>query len=187
MFEQVGGAIEEAWERGIVHRDLKPQNLFLADAEPKPVWKVLDFGVAALDEHSGTLTQGKIVGTPAYMAPEQARGERVDHRADVYSLAAIAYRCLTGRPACTGRDLHAALYQTVHVMPLAPSELAPELPADLDAVLAIGLTKQPDDRWDNARALRTALAAAFAGTLDNALRTRAAGVLAKHPWGAVRG
>jgi serine/threonine-protein kinase len=100
MLGQVGAALEQAWANGVVHRDLKPHNVFLCD---DGTWKVLDFGVAALDEHSGTLTQGKVVGTPAYMAPEQARGEKVDHRADLYALAAIAYRWLTGAPCAAAR------------------------------------------------------------------------------------
>ena len=182
MLEQVGAAVEEAWSRGIVHRDLKPQNLFLADGAG---WKVLDFGVAALEESSGTLTQGKVVGTPAYMAPEQARGERVDHRADVYALAATAYRWLTGRPVCSGKDLHNALYQTVHVMPQKPSGLS-ELHVDVDAALAIGLVKKPDDRWQSVTELRDALRLAHAGELEPATRDRAAELLGRHPWGAVR-
>jgi len=186
MMAQVGAAIEEAWAQGIVHRDLKPQNLFLADATDRPQWKVLDFGVAALDDHSGTLTQGKVVGTPAYMAPEQARGARVDHRADVYAVTAIAYRWLTGRPVCSAKDLHNALYQTVHVMPQRPSSLV-ELHEDVDAVLAIGLVKDPADRWDSIGELREALAAAFAGELDPSTRRRAGELVARHPWGAVRG
>lgn len=186
LLAQVGSAVEEAWARGIVHRDLKPQNLFLADGAGKPLWKVLDFGVAALEDSSGTLTQGKVVGTPSYMAPEQARGDQVDYRADLYALGAIGYRWLTGRPVVAGRDLHNALYQTVHVMPQQPSSLA-ELHADVDAVLAIALCKQPADRWQTVEELRTALARALAGELDARTRRRAADLLARHPWGAVRG
>ena len=186
LLAQVGAALEEAWAKGIVHRDLKPQNLFLADGAGAPMWKVLDFGVAALDDHSGTLTQGRVVGTPAYMAPEQARGERVDFHADIYALAAIAYRWLTGRPVVAGKDLHNALYQTVHVMPQSPSALA-DLHPDVDAVLAIGLVKDPADRFQSAAELRAALAAAMRGELDEQTRQRAATLLARHPWGAVRG
>ncbi len=186
MFVQVGSALEEAWSKGIVHRDLKPQNLYLADtAGGAPIWKVLDFGVAALDESSGTLTQGKVVGTPAYMAPEQAKGDKVDFRADLYALGAIAYRWLTGRPVTGGKDLHNALYQTVHVMPQQPSTLA-ELHPDVDAVLAIALFKEPDDRWQTLDELREAMALALEGKLDPRTRRRAADLLARHPWGAVR-
>ena len=183
MLGQIGAALEQAWAQGVVHRDLKPHNVFLCD---DGTWKVLDFGVAALDDHSGTLTQGKVVGTPAYMAPEQARGEKVDHRADLYALAAIAYRWLTGRPVCGGKDLHAALYQTVHVMPLKPSTLA-ELHEDVDAALALGLAKDPALRWNAVGELRDALDGALRGELDPRVRRRAADLLAGHPWGAVRG
>jgi serine/threonine-protein kinase len=183
LLDQVGDAVEEAWGKGIVHRDLKPQNLFLSDSVG---WKVLDFGVAALEEGSGTLTQGKVVGTPAYMAPEQARGEKVDHRADVYALSAIAYRWLTGRPAVSGKDVHNALYQTVHVMPQRPSALA-ELHEDVDYALAVGLVKEPADRWDRVTDLRTAIAQGLRGELDPKIRRRGSDLLGRHPWGAVRG
>ena len=182
LLAQVGAALEEAWKNGIVHRDLKPQNLFLADGAG---WKVLDFGVAALGDHAGSLTSGHVVGTPAYMSPEQARGERVDHRADVYAMAAIAYRWLTSRPVASGKDMHASLYQAVHVMPQRPSTLA-EVHEDVDAALALGLVKQPAKRWDRVDELRVALAAALRGALDPAVRRRAAEVIADHPWGAVR-
>jgi len=184
MLAQVGTAIEEAWAQGIVHRDLKPHNLFLADTAEGPTWKVLDFGIAALGDHGGTLTEGHIVGTPAYMAPEQARGERIDARVDVYALAAIAYRWLTGRPVCFG-DLRASIYQVVHLMPARPGALA-ELAPDVDAVLAIGLAKDPAARWARISELREALSAALAGTLDPALRERASGILARQPWGTAR-
>ena len=185
MLAQVGTAIEEAWEHGIIHRDLKPHNVFRADQPGGRIWKVLDFGVAALSDHTGTLTQGHVIGTPAYMAPEQARGERVDHRADVYALAAIAYRWLTGRPVCAGGDLRASLYQVVHATPARPSALA-DLHPDVDAVIAIGLAKAPDDRWSRVAELRDALARAFEGQLDPRIRERAAELVTRHPWGSVR-
>ena len=185
MLAQIGAAVEEAWTHGIVHRDLKPNNLFLVEENGAPVWKVLDFGVAALAESSGTLTEGKVVGTPAYMAPEQARGEKVDQRADVYALAAISYRWLTGRPVVSGKDIHNALYQTVHVMPQQPSTLA-ELPPEIDAALAIGLVKDPADRYATVSELRSAVVAALDGQLSEADRERAEGILRRHPWGAVR-
>ncbi|HSN28327.1 MAG TPA: serine/threonine-protein kinase, partial [Kofleriaceae bacterium] len=181
MLAQIGAALEQAWARGVVHRDLKPHNIFLCD---DGTWKVLDFGVAALDDHSGTLTQGKVVGTPAYMAPEQARGEKVDHRADLYALAAIAYRWLTGRPVIGGKDLHSALYQTVHVMPQRPSGLA-QLHEDVDCVLALALAKDPAARWATAAELHAALADSLDGNLDPRIRRRATDLLAAHPWGAV--
>jgi len=185
MLAQVGTAIEEAWDQGIVHRDLKPHNLFLADVPEGQVWKVLDFGIAALGDHGGTLTEGHVVGTPAYMAPEQARGERIDFRVDVYALSAIAYRWLTGRPVCAGDDVRASLYQVVNMMPARPGALA-ELDPDVDAVLAIGLAKDPAGRWSRISEMRTALAAALTGKLDPALRQRAAEVLARQPWSTAR-
>jgi len=144
-------------------------------------WKILDFGVSKTGG-SGTLTKGHVVGTPAYMAPEQARGESVDHRADVYSLAAILYRAITGHPAFTGKDVPTTLYEVVYRIPTQPSVLA-QLPFDVDRVLAIGLAKRPDDRFDTALELARWFAAAAVDALDPEQRRRGDDVIARYPWG----
>ncbi len=177
LVAQVGAAIDAARPTGIVHRDLKPQNL-IASGE---TWKVLDYGVAALGEQTGTLTQGGIVGTPQYMAPEQARATQVDHRADLYSLGAVAYRALTGRNAFGGADTPALLYAVVHTMPEAPSASI-ALGDDVDRWAALALAKDPALRFDSGAALAAALRAALRGALDPAARDAADRVLAKTPW-----
>ena len=123
LVRQVGAGITAAAAAGIVHRDLKPQNVFLHHR----TWKVLDFGVARAIDHGDTLTAGHVVGTPSYMAPEQASGATVDHRTDLYALAAIAYRALTGHPPFAAGAIAETLYKVVHTQPRRPSELA-ELP-----------------------------------------------------------
>jgi len=177
LVTQVGSAIDAARTVGIVHRDLKPQNLFHTT---KGVWKVLDFGVASLGDDS-ELTQGQAIGTPHYMAPEQARGLRVDHRADLYALAAIAYRCLTGRHPFTADDMPALLRNVVERMPAQPSALA-ELHEDVDRWCAIALAKDPDARWQRGGELADALRAALGGTLDTSSRRRAEALIRQHPW-----
>ena len=180
--EHVALGLEAARVAGIVHRDLKPHNVFLADdGSGVRRWKILDFGVSK-SGGSGTLTQGHVIGTPAYMAPEQARGEDVDHRADVYALAAILYRAITGHPAFTGKDVPTTLYEVVYRVPAQPSLLAP-LPADVDRVLAIGLAKHPADRFETALELARWFAAAVEEGLDLAQRRRADDVIARYPWG----
>jgi eukaryotic-like serine/threonine-protein kinase len=178
LVTQVGAAIDAAAAAGIVHRDLKPHNLFAAGA----TWKVLDYGVAALADGAGELTRGGVVGTPHYMAPEQARGERVDHRADLYALGAIAYRALTGRNPFGGADTAAVLYNVVHAMPLAPSALAPELAADVDRWTALALAKDRARRWATGAALAAALAAAVAGELAPESRAAADAIVTATPW-----
>ena len=174
----VGRALDAVNAVGIVHRDLKPQNVFRA---ADGAWRLLDFGIATFADDSGTLTHGEVVGTPHYMAPEQAQGKRVDLRADLFSLAAIAYRCLAGRHPFNATDTPSLLYAVVHRMPPRPGELA-ELPDDVDRWFAIALAKDPDARFQTGEALTTALAAALAGDLDPNLRRRAAALLAKQPW-----
>jgi serine/threonine-protein kinase len=181
LVRQVGAGLDAAAAAGIVHRDIKPQNLF--DAGPGACWKILDFGVATLAEDAATsLTHGGIVGTPSYMAPEQAQGQRLDPRADLYALAAVAYRCATGRHPFSGTDTPSLLYAVVHTMPARPGELA-ALPADADAWFALALAKAPGDRFASGAALADALDAAFAGRLDPVLRRRAEALLRKLPWG----
>jgi serine/threonine-protein kinase len=187
-----GAGIDAAAAAGIVHRDLKPQNLFRTEGsfgkEPSVsvtrgdgLWKILDFGIATLGEEISNLTQGGVVGTPSYMAPEQAQGKRVDGRADVYSLAAVIYRCVTGQHPFSGADTPTMLYAVVHRMPLKPSSIA-EVSADVDACLAIALAKHADDRFATGAAFADALQAALDDNLDPALRKRAAGLLRKLPW-----
>jgi len=179
--EQVAVGLEAARAAGIVHRDLKPHNVFFAEQSGERRWKILDFGVSKVGG-SGTLTKGHVVGTPAYMAPEQARGEDVDHRADVYSLAAILYRAVTGHPAFTGKDVPSTLYDVVYRVPTQPSILA-SVPSDIDRVLAIGLAKHPKDRFASAAELAQWFAAATDEALDPEQRRRADDIIARYPWG----
>jgi serine/threonine-protein kinase len=119
------------------------------------------------------------------MAPEQARGEDVDHRADVYSLAAIVYRALTGHPAFSGKDVPTTLYDVVYRVPTQPSILAP-LGADIDRLLALGLAKEPGARIETAAEFARWLAAAVTDSLSQEQRRRADDVVTAHPWGTRR-
>jgi serine/threonine-protein kinase len=147
-------ALEAARQAEIVHRDLKPQNLFRV--EGSRLWKVLDFGVSKLGDTSGTLTRGFAIGTPGYMAPEQALGAEVDHRADLFALAVIAYRCLTGRPAFWGDDAPKIMFDVVYRQPVRPTDLV-DLAEDVDRFFALALAKQPRDRLSRAPQLAGAL------------------------------
>jgi serine/threonine-protein kinase len=174
----IGEVIDRARTVGIVHRDLKPHNLFLTEAG---TWKVLDFGVALLGESSGTLTRGAAIGTPAYMAPEQAKGEAVDYRADLYALGAVIYRCLTGRVPFVARDTPALLYAVVHIMPLRPSAFGLISPA-LEAFLQIALAKPREARFETGAELATAFAAAVHDALPEGMVRRARRLGHQLPW-----
>jgi len=168
LVSQIGIGISAAAALGIVHRDLKPQNIYC----DRGIWKVLDFGVARALEQGETLTGGDIVGTPAYMSPEQASGDPVDPRTDLYALAAIAYRALTGHQPFAGKDVPEILYRVVHARPIRPTLLAPELHPDVDRVLAIGMERRPERRFGTAADLTESLRDAIAGKLSEALRKR---------------
>jgi hypothetical protein len=176
----VAAALEAARTAEIVHRDLKPQNVFRTD---DGTWKVLDFGISKLGGASTTLTQGQIVGTPGYMAPEQVEGATVDHRADVFALAGITYRALTGRRAFPGDDARAVMMDVLLRQPAAPSSFSAFTP-DVEAVLALGLAKRAQDRPDRAVEFAEALRSATTHDLPPRLRERAAAVLRRHPWGS---
>jgi len=160
LLDHVGRALEVARQAGVVHRDLKPHNLFLHEGG---TWKVLDFGVSKLESSGeGTLTGDGIVGTPQYMAPEQASGGNVTHAADVYALGAIAYRCLTGRAPFKGRDFAELVYQVVHAAPLRPGQLS-RVPRAIEDVLAVAMAKDPRRRFPSAQAFAQAFVAARRG------------------------
>ncbi|MBL8627929.1 MAG: serine/threonine protein kinase [Myxococcales bacterium] len=183
LLDQIATAVDLAHATGIVHRDLKPANLFQHRPSRGPaLWKVLDFGVAKRLDGEGTLTGDAVIGTPGYLAPEQATGGDVGPAADRFALGAIAYRILTGRPAFDAADVAAALYAVVHATPPCPSAIAP-LPADVDAALAIALAKAPDHRFATARELADAVADACRAALPDELRRRGEALIALAPWG----
>jgi hypothetical protein len=183
MIDQLADALTEAAAADVVHRDLKPQNVFLAESTSGAIWKVLDFGVSKLASDPGTLTHGTPIGTPAYMAPEQARGDRVDARADVFSLACIAYRALTGRPAFSGNEVPQILFDACFAQPVRPGSLVP-LGQDVERALALGLAKRPDDRLPSAADFAAALRSACSDALSSSLRARADALLEAAPWGS---
>lgn len=183
LVAQVARGLDVAHVAGIIHRDLKPQNLFYAVTPERGVWKILDFGISTLASSTGTLTQAAVVGTPGYMAPEQARSLPVDFRSDVFSLGAVIYRAITGRPPFTGNDTPQILFDVVYRMPQRPSEIGAGLTADVDAVLAIALAKDPNERFASAGELAEALSAAFRGRISSVSQRRADAILERHPWG----
>jgi serine/threonine-protein kinase len=160
MLEQVARGLEVAHDAGVVHRDMKPQNLFLHDST---CWKILDFGVAKVFGVEGTLTRDAMVGTPQYMAPEQAVGENVTHLSDIYALGAIAYRCLTGRVPHGAREFTALIYQVLRGAPVRPGTVA-RIPREVEDVLAVAMAKDPRRRFTSAKDFVEQLSAAVDGT-----------------------
>lgn len=157
LFTQVARGLSYAHQRGVVHRDLKPGNILLDDEGNACL---TDFGLAKLMGDEADLTKsGHIVGTPVYMAPEQLRGERLDHRSDLYSLGIILYQMLTGRPPFDSpdSDLVAIIYKHLEMKPDPISELNLEVPPAVEAVVMKALAKNPDDRYQNALAMSNAL------------------------------
>jgi eukaryotic-like serine/threonine-protein kinase len=147
-----------AHARGVVHRDIKPSNLFLVAGDAKRV-KLLDFGVAMPSRRAPRLTAfGLTVGTVGYMAPEQACGDgEIDARADVFALGCVLFECLSGRRAFEGRSDVETLAQVFVSEPPSISDLCPEAPAELVAILSRMLAKQPADRFADAGAVLEAL------------------------------
>ncbi|MGO1396920.1 MAG: Stk1 family PASTA domain-containing Ser/Thr kinase [Brevibacterium yomogidense] len=144
--------LEYSHRNGIVHRDIKPANVMLT---PEGDIKVMDFGIARALEDTGSLTQTQsVVGTAQYLSPEQARGEVVDARSDLYSTACLLYELLTGRPPFVGDSQLAVAYQHVGEAPQAPSTLVPSIPPAIDRLVMHGLDKQRDARYQDAHAFR---------------------------------
>ena len=183
LVDQLAGALAKMREANIVHRDLKPGNLFLTDSIP-PKWKVLDFGLSKLAGTGGTLTGDAAIGTPSYMAPEQVQG-KADHQTDLYAVAAIAYRALTGSPPFSGEDAAMILFHVVYSQPAPPAQFV-QLPSDVELVLAVGLAKQASDRFSSVEDFAAALRLAANSELQDATRAKGWGLLKKAPWGLTR-
>ena len=157
------GALEYSHKAGIVHRDIKPANVMYCPGTNSV--KVMDFGIArAIADSSATMTQTQaVVGTAQYLSPEQARGETVDARSDLYSAACLLYEMLTSRPPFVGDSPVSVAYQHVREIAEPPSSLNPDVSPALDTVIAKALQKNRDDRFQDAAAFRRALRAAKAG------------------------
>lgn len=157
VVRQVCQALAAAHQHGIVHRDMKPENVFLVGSEGHV--KVLDFGISKVGEGNANLTKtGMVMGTPGYMAPEQARGARVDLRADVYAVGAILYRCVTGKAPFEGLDPMATLTAVVSQEPERPTQLEPSLPAALELVIQNAMAKDAASRFASMEAFDAELA-----------------------------
>jgi WD40 repeat protein/tRNA A-37 threonylcarbamoyl transferase component Bud32 len=152
LIESLARAVAAAHASGVIHRDLKPANvLYTATGVPK----ITDFGLARRLEWSNLTVDGAVMGTPSYMAPEQARGSAADlgPRTDVYALGAILYECLTGRPPFRAATAAETVREVLDVDPLPPRRLQPQTPRDLDTICLECLEKQPARRYETAAAL----------------------------------
>ncbi|MCA9667602.1 MAG: serine/threonine protein kinase [Myxococcales bacterium] len=172
--------LEAAHAAGIIHRDLKPDNIFICENPGKPAKvKLLDFGVAKLGgdsalESSWQTAAGSVIGTPAYMSPEQASGIPVDNRSDIYSLGAILYELFTGHPVFRAKSFGEFVVKHMNDTPIAPRDLpdAPQIPVSLERVIMRCLEKDPEKRYQSVNDLREDLARTTA-TVETVINNRA--------------
>jgi serine/threonine-protein kinase len=159
--EKVAEALAAAHAQGVIHRDIKPANIMVTrDGRVK----VMDFGIARLVAGPDTVEQtAAVLGTAAYLSPEQAQGESVDARSDLYSLGVVLYEILAGRPPFTGDSAMAVAYKHVQETPVPPSTVNPDVPPQLDAVVMRALAKNPANRYQTAGEFRDDLRRVIAG------------------------
>jgi serine/threonine-protein kinase len=146
---QVAYGLAFAHEHGVIHRDVKPANIVLVG---KRRVKIADFGIAEIATAASTVVR-QVAGSPKYMSPEQIKGGEIDGRSDVFSLGAVTYEMLTGRPPFGGDSLNAIMFAVLESDPPPPSTINRRVPPDLDAIVMRMLAKNPDERYANARAL----------------------------------
>ena len=154
---QMCAALAAVHEKGIIHRDLKPDNILVQDSSAGPQIKLLDFGIARAQGDSRMTQTGMIIGTPEFLSPEQAGGEPMDHRSDLYTLGLIFYLMLTGRAPYQSETPGGYLYKHVNEAPPKPTKFRKDLPAGLEQAILKALEKKPAKRYASADELREAL------------------------------
>jgi serine/threonine protein kinase len=175
--QQICAGLREAHALAIVHRDLKPENVML---DRSGHIKVMDFGIARSIE-TDTMTTGSIIGTPAYMAPEQAEGKGIDQRADIYSLGLILYEMITGNAAFAGDTPMAVALKQVREQPTPPREIEPAIPYDFESIVLKCLEKDPAKRYQSVDELEEALVHAGMSSNQRPVRAIGSGILARGP------
>ena len=158
--QKICAAIAAAHAQGVIHRDIKPGNVMITR---DGTVKVMDFGIARMLGPETAPQTSAVLGTASYLSPEQAQGTPVDARTDIYSLGAVLYELLTGRPPFTGDSSVAVAYKQVNETPALTSSLNPEVPARLDAVVMKALSKNPSNRYQSAEEFSADLARVIAG------------------------
>jgi serine/threonine protein kinase len=187
--------LEHAHALGLVHRDLKPENI-LVEQQPDGRWtpRIVDFGIAVLRDGDGNeatepaaerrrlTTAGMVLGTPMYMSPEQARGEAVDHRADLFALGVIVYQLLAGKPPFEGTGVEVMVQNIVHDPPSIATRAAVDVDPRLEAFARTLMAREANDRFQSAAAALTALEAIARSPLadDACVRARDAEVTRRH-------
>jgi serine/threonine-protein kinase len=154
---QVAQGLAKAHEHGITHRDIKPANVMISK---DGVAKILDFGLAKLAGQSQLTKSGVILGTAAYMSPEQTRGTEVDHRTDIWALGVVLYEMITGQLPFKGEYEAAVMYSIVNEDPVPITSLRPNLPMELERVVKKALQKDRDNRYQHVNELLTDLKSA---------------------------
>jgi len=150
----VCSALQYAHSQGVLHRDIKPENILITQ---EGTAKLMDFGLAKALGGTRITKRGMIVGTPAYLPPEQALGKDSDQRSDLYSLGATLYHMATGRPPFPGDDPVKVIFSHINDVPMKPSRIVPDIDAELERVILKLLKKDPDERYQSAKELKEAL------------------------------
>jgi serine/threonine-protein kinase len=151
---QICTGLGAAHDAGVIHRDLKPGNVLVGE---RNAVKIIDFGLAKATAADGMTATGMLMGTPYYMSPEQVRGRRVDASSDIYSLGALAYHLVTGRPPFSGDNAIAVGFAHLSEMPPPARQIRPEITAELDTTIMRALAKEPADRPHSAAEFRAAI------------------------------
>lgn len=174
---QVAEGLAFAHEHGVVHRDIKPANIMVVRGQHA---KIMDFGIARMRLADALTQAGSMLGSPKYMSPEQAAGQRADHRSDIFSLGVTLYEMVVGQPPFSADDLAQLMFQLSTAAPRAPSSVNPAVPGMFDLIVAKALEKLPDGRYQNARDLAGDLRACRVELSDQRATTGASGTAPVH-------